>query len=107
MPRKRLVVSVVGMHYRLTPSTLKLLSRDLPLLCELQREPDNPHDSNAVKIVVIEGKKQGMHLGYIARATATVVAEAMDDDDWPYTEAWLTSVDIPEGSGELLLKTDG
>lgn len=111
MAKQKLELEVVGMNHRVTISTLENLADDVPLHCKLEREPDNAHDENAVKVVVIEKpwRKQhdGMHVGYIARATASVIAPAMDEggERWPYTDAWLTAIDTDTGTGELLLST--
>jgi very-short-patch-repair endonuclease len=45
----------------------------LPAVATLEREPDNAHDSNAIKVIV-----QGKHVGYFARALALQVAPMMD-----------------------------
>lgn len=112
MPKKKLELEVVGMNHRVTLSTLAKLASDVPLHCRLEREPDNAHDENAVKVIVIEKpwakKHDGMHIGYIARAVASVIAPAMDEGGsaWPYTDAWLTAVDDEAGHGELILSQE-
>lgn len=111
MVKSRLELEVVGLHHRVTISTLSNLADDVPLHCKLEREPDNLHDENAVKVVVVEKpwakKHEGMHVGYIGRVTASVIAPAMDagGSEWPYVDAWLTSIDTVNGKGELLLST--
>lgn len=97
------------MFHRLTISTIQNMAHDVPLHCRLEREPDNPHDENAVKVIVTEKpwsqKHEGIHIGYVARATASVIAAAMDAGGkaWPYSDAWLTEIDAEHGKGELLL----
>lgn len=108
MAKPNLDLEVVGMNYRLTVPTIEKLADDIPLHCTLEREPENPHDENAIKVLVTEKpwrKKhdEGMHVGYIARATASVIAVSMDADEWPYNEAWLTEIDTDTGTGTLLL----
>jgi hypothetical protein len=106
--RKKLELEVVGMHYRLTPSTITKMTKDVPLKCELKREPDNPADENAVMVLVTEkpyGKEHGgMPIGYIARATASVIAPSIDAGEWPFDEIWLTEIDDLRGVGQLMLK---
>lgn len=45
----------------------------------LKREPDNPHDHNAVKVE----KKDGCHIGYIPRKQAPHVGELIGMKAWP------------------------
>ena len=44
---------------------------------ELRREPDNPHDKNAIAVF----NKDGEQLGYINRETAEEFAQYMDDGE--------------------------
>jgi hypothetical protein len=107
MASSKLELEVVGMNHRLTISTLQNLADDVPLHCTLEREPDNEHDPNAVRVIVIEKPWRkahgGLHVGYIARATASVIAPRMDEGKWPYVDAWLTEIDREKGKGVMLL----
>lgn len=103
-----LEISVVGMQYRLAPATLRKLGEDCPLRCELRREPNNLHDSNAILVVVIEKPWAKMHeglpVGFLTRQVAAEFAAVMDEGHFPFDEVWLTAVSVEQGQGELLLK---
>jgi hypothetical protein len=110
MATKTLEIEVVGVYYRVTQDTMDSLASDTPLHCKIEREPKNPHDPNAIKVIVTEKPyaktHEGMHIGYVGRPTATVIAPELDDGTFPYTDAWLTSLDPESGRGELLLTRD-
>jgi len=103
-----LEISVVGMLYRVTPGTLEKMRDALPLRCELEREPENLHDENAVKVMVTErpwAKPHGFfHVGFLSREVAAEFASRMDVGKFPFTEAWLMEIDEANGTGVLLLK---
>jgi HIRAN domain len=105
---KTLEITVVGMQHRLAPGTLGFLSQATPLKCELVREPNNPHDANAIKVVVTERPwakmHDGLHVGYIARQTAAEFAPVMDAGRFPFNDVWLMSVNPEMGAGNLLLR---
>ncbi len=41
---------------------------------ELEREPDNPYDENAIKVIA-----HGEHIGYVAKEDAVEIASIMDN----------------------------
>ena len=51
---------------------VKQLSEDTPVF--LERDPGNPHDKNAIKVVT----QRGDHLGFLSRQMALVLAPLMD-----------------------------
>jgi hypothetical protein len=108
MAKKKFETVVVGMGYRVTTSTLRAISTDAPLKIKLEREPDNEHDENAIKVLIVEKPyarhDEGFHIGYIPHAVALVLAPIMDTTGLPWDEAWITSADPETGMGELLLK---
>lgn len=69
LPRQAVSLHVVGVSYRDGyPDNLYRLdkmSRVRAIPVQLRREVDNPHDPNAVAVVV-----DGVHLGYLPRAMA-------------------------------------
>ena len=48
------------------------------VLLSLEREPDNEHDPNAIK-VCYKADGLDLHLGYVAREAATWIAPDLDD----------------------------
>lgn len=70
-------VSVAGVTFEGRQAVLAELSRTQAkgeeLACELVREPDNPHDANAIKVLL-----NGKHVGYIPRLLAVSFAVWMD-----------------------------
>jgi hypothetical protein len=100
----RVEIAVVGMLYRNTPATLKKLVEAAPLQCKLEREPDNPADRNAVKVIVVEKPWKNTHVGYVARIVAAKIAPRMDSGNFAWTDVWLVEIDDEAGTGELLLR---
>lgn len=109
---KKMELTVVGMLHRLTISTLRKLSEALnengELKCRLERDPENPHDANAVRVIVIEKPwakaHAGLFIGYIKRESASVIAPVMDAGDWDFTHVRLWSVEAEHGTGQLVAK---
>jgi hypothetical protein len=62
-------------------------------LITLVREPDNPHDPNAIKVINEEGKQ----IGYIRSAVAYSLAQNMDNG----TRVVASVVDIVGGEEDL------
>jgi hypothetical protein len=96
-------LEVVGISYRLTVDGMREMQERLPLICTLEREPENIHDENAVKVVITEGEI--FHLGYLARQTAAVFAPTMDEGTFPFEPSeLLTDIDEESGRGTILLQ---
>ena len=65
-------VLVVGMHFR--PNGRAIVESLLaPVDLDLEREPFNPYDSFAIKVLY-----EGEHIGYIERRQAMFIAPWMD-----------------------------
>ena len=65
------LVALVGMKHRGTEALVSSLPRGEPLT--LIREPDNPHDPNAVQVWA-----RGQHVGFIKGSQVRPIAMAMD-----------------------------
>ena len=67
--------TVVGMHFR--PEGAKQIAASLEPgdSVTLQREPGNPHDENAIMVLV-----EDFHIGYIEREDAAWIAPHADED---------------------------
>ena len=100
---RTLDLTVVGLSYRVTPAKMEDIAVDAPLQAELVREPDNNHDPNAVKVVLIEKPWENFHIGYLSREVAKELAPRLDGG-MEIAEAWLLSVDLIESKGELTVK---
>jgi hypothetical protein len=51
----------------------------------LIREPDNPHDGNAIKVMARDRTRASpvnMHVGYVKGTDAVTLAKRMDKNDW-------------------------
>ncbi len=106
VPRE-LEVSVVGMSYRLTPSTRKSLVRRVEsetIPCEIRREPENMHDENALMVIVGKGEYKGMHIGYLPRQTALVLSPAIDSGEVQSVTGEITDIDAEQGVATMLLQ---
>ncbi len=70
-------VAVVGMHFRELdgiPAKSIVSSFVPPVQLDLVREPENPYDSYAIKVMY-----GGEHIGYIEAKQAMWIAPRMDD----------------------------
>lgn len=108
VPRE-LEIVVVGLQHRITPSTRRMLAD----ACEsdtistvIEREPDNIADEHAIKVVISGKPYKGLHIGYIPRATAAIMAPAIDQDDIDISSARgeITEVDPQNGTATMLLQ---
>lgn len=69
----KMLTSIAGVAYR--PGARDVLNRlNKGHLLELRREPDNPHDRNAVAVYT----RGGMPLGYVPRQDAPAIAKVLD-----------------------------
>ena len=106
---------VVGISYHVTEQTqeiLHLLAKISPLKAELEREPDNSADENAIKVMLTDKKRlrdeypqvfgsDRYFLGYLRRGVAAVLAPRMDGETVKVKNARLESLDVKEGTGVL------
>ena len=68
---------VVGMHFREregVPAKSIVANFIPPVAVEFEREPDNPFDPNAIKIIY-----NGQHIGYIEAASAVYLSPWIDE----------------------------
>lgn len=79
-------VSIAGVMYEDNLRTF--LSCSLKEKVSLRREPDNPHDKNAIKVVT----QSGHRIGYIGRYWAAQIAPHMDTGNDPI-QAMITEMD--------------
>jgi HIRAN domain len=94
--------SLSGMNYRVSEKGQKEMSEKTPIMVALIREPNNQHDENAIS-VHLETYRRGMHIGYVPRGVASVLAPLMDSGDLLVSSAWLTKVNPKAHEGELLV----
>jgi hypothetical protein len=106
MPKQReWAISLKGFNHRAIAEKRREIAAEVPLAISLKREPDNPHDAAAIAIHLEEKPWKGMHIGYVPKAVAAVLAIKLDLEEIRVDEAWLLEADPEEGSGEILLKT--
>ena len=105
---KKVTLSVVGMDYRVTKPTRQKMNEATPFKVRIEREPENDHDSNALKVVVADKTMQQdeMHIGYLSRLVASEWSPVIDKGKLKITEAWMTEVP-DEGDGQALLTVTG
>jgi hypothetical protein len=62
-------LTVVGLQFRWKMTGRETLARSVPFKVELEREPDNEHDENAIKVNIASDfkltKLRGRQLGYL------------------------------------------
>jgi hypothetical protein len=97
--------TVVGMQFRWKMTGREMLARAVPFPVELEREPDNKFDPNAVKVNLAATKKlsslKGKHLGYLRREVAELLAHRLDAGTVEPVKLWVTEIDPKEGEASL------
>lgn len=84
----------VGFQHRVKRDGRRALAGILPVRVRLVREPDNPMDENAVRVIHADtGVLGGSHIGYVAAAEAAIVAPLMDTRKLVFKSATLVSLD--------------
>jgi HIRAN domain len=97
-------LTVVGMIHHTTKSTRIILRDKLPVECELEREPNNKYDQNAIKVNVTEiGAFYNLHLGYIRRQVAVDLAHYLGSGA-TLSSCVLSDIDIDKGEGTLEIR---
>ena len=105
---KKLELQVVGLQYRVAPSTRRMMKDHLPMKVKLVREPRNTKDRNAIKVVVASGSPyKKIHIGYIRRQIAAMLSPAIKRKKIELGEAWVTEIDPAEGLAEMFVKVSG
>lgn len=106
---KKFKTEVVGLQYRITQSTRNMIkdriAKDGPIEVLLVREPDNPADENAIKVVIRSGAYKQLHIGYLKRNVAGVYAKALDTRVYRVIEsAHITGVNVDAGTAPLEIR---
>jgi hypothetical protein len=100
----------VGIQHRVTISTrryMKVRVEGNPTKMVLKREPDNPHDRNAIAVYMAEDPDnpyKGVKVGYLRRKVSEVFAPLVDSGDLKFEAAMMTGLDELEGTGDLQVK---
>src|SRR3954470_21608575 len=97
--------AVVGVQHRITMSTRKLIAAKVKaedgLGCVLFRERDNPHDENAIKVLIDDDPYRELHIGYLPRKVAAVIAPKWDSGKVEIKRVVLVGMTPHEGEGEV------
>ena len=94
-------LDVVGLQHRITTSTRRWLAKSAkaePIFCKLEREPENMHDENAIKVIIKEGNYKDLHVGYIQRAVASVLALMLDEGEISNVLVAIHDIDVDRGT---------
>jgi hypothetical protein len=101
-------LTVVGIQHRVTMVTRRMIAAKLreegPMKCHLVREPSNPHDENAIKVMISEGAFKGLHLGYVTRAVASVLAPRLTKGTAVFKSGYIVTLDPRDGEAEMVVK---
>jgi hypothetical protein len=92
-------LTILGLKFRHKKDAREQLASQLrakPLKVDLWREPDNKYDENAVMIVGAEDEWDGVHLGYLGRETAAILAPRFDAGTLATIEAELVNLKEPD-----------
>lgn len=106
VPRKIEMV-IVGLQHRLTPSTRNMLERrvsEAPVEVAIEREPDNSFDEHAIKVIISDTPYKNLHIGYIPRGSAALLAPLMDTDEIKEIHGTMTDVQPMDGTATMLLQ---
>lgn len=108
----KLEMLVVGLQHRTLPDTRRDFEARVKkgvIEIKIKREPDNTFDDNAIKVIISEGEYKGMHIGYIPRNVAAIMAPAIDQGDIDISTARgdITEVDAQNGTATMLLEFKG
>lgn len=107
---------VVGLDYRMSEQaqlTLKVLVESEPLKCKLTRQPKNPKDKNAIKVICDDPRLEKtykltgpppLHVGYLRKEVAAVIAPSLDNESIEITFCRLVGVDAEDGRASVLVK---
>lgn len=100
-----LELTVVGMRFRWKKEGRELLARSVPFPVELEREPDNRADENAVKVNIAGDfkltKLRGRHLGYLRANIAELFAPKLDAGTVESVKLWVTDIDVDGGQATI------
>jgi hypothetical protein len=96
--RNRVTAEVRGLGYGTRLEALGRLAVGDNVL--LEREPENPHDPNAIRVRSVEG----VDLGYLAREVARGIAGRLDDGQLVTAEVTILDVAGPELRVTLTLR---
>jgi hypothetical protein len=89
-------LTAVGLEHHVTATGRDKLMRVCPFHVRLEREPDNKFDPNAVMVVVADDKAaslKGIHMGYIRRASAELLAPELDSGRVEQIKLVVTEID--------------
>lgn len=99
-------LTVVGLRFSdLTKEGKELVARHTPFPVALEREPDNPVDPNAVKVLIAGDFKltalRGKKLGHLRANIAAVLAPKFDAGTTTPHKVWCTEIDLDSNEGTL------
>jgi hypothetical protein len=102
---------VVGMNHRVLLTArrrMATLTEKKSLRCDLEREPKNQYDKNAIKVVLVDRRfdprlnwETRFHIGYIRRETAKVLAHGLDSGNLRVKACRLVYVNADHGWGSV------
>jgi hypothetical protein len=108
MPKQRtwsFDCTVVGLQFRWKMTGRETLARSVPFPVELEREPDNKVDPNAIKVNIAAKFKltalRGRQLGYLRREIAEMLAPHLDSGRTVPLKLWVTEVRPNDGEASM------
>lgn len=99
-------IPVAGMKYRCAVSTRRMIQahvEDETVECLLLRDPENPHDENAVKVLIENAPYTGFHIGFVPKDIAAKLAPLLDDADVTVAACIITEMDAVGATATLSL----
>ena len=104
---REIELEVVGLQYRLTPPLRRKLGAYAPFPVFIERDRNNLHDKNAIKVSVdphAEITRAGMHIGYLRKEVAAEWAAPLDSGKLVIDKA--TLVELYPEEGTALIKVE-
>ena len=82
MAKRRQTTNIAGVTYGNRQTALaRLETYDIEAITvRLEREPNNPHDSNAIKVLISVNGSASYKLGYLPRQQAALLAPLLDKE---------------------------
>jgi hypothetical protein len=95
--------TIVGIQYRMPKDTRRMLSKHVPFSVYFRRDKKNEYDPNAIAVFVADGiPYKGMHLGYLRKEVAGVIAPKVDAGQITLPAFGIVdSFNVDEGTAEM------
>lgn len=105
-------LSVVGLKFRMKKDVQRVVAGMVPFNVEIERDPGNQWDANAIKVTIADpklGELDGKFIGFFRRGVASQLAAKLDDGEIEPDTFIITAIYADDGEADCkatFLKTD-